>query len=775
MTESTPSGLDKVTQLNKTYEDTDSNDIPDLITDTVTVNNKTTTLTHNTLQSQKAFTSPEGRTVTTLYNPNNLLTESVSVPGLYDTHYGYDPKGRLTSISTDTRQTAFAYNVQGFLESVTDPGNQTTTYSYDPVGKITGISRPDSGSVGFTYDKNGNMTVLTNPVDVDHGFGFNSVNRNSSYQTPLSGSYSYIYDRDRRLIRTNFPSGKTIINDYADPSNPDDKSRLWQIITPEGNIDFTYLCGTKVESITKGTESITYSYDGQLVTSETREGTLNQSLAYTYNNDFDVSGFNYSGSTVNYAYDNDGLLTVAGSYTVSRNLQNGLPETVSGGALNLNRSFNGYGEVDGQDFTVGSQNPTSWTLTRDNNGRITQKTETVNGVISNYLYTYDSMGRLLTVTKDGILVEDYGYDLSGTRISETNTLRGIAARSFSYSDEDHLLSAGSVTYAYDLDGFLTTKSDGSDVTNYTYSSRGELLGVNLPDGRTIEYIHDPLGRRIAKKVDGVIIEKYLWQGLTRLLAVYDGSDNLLMRFDYADSRMPVAVNAEGVTFYLTYDQVGSLRAVADGTGNVIKRIEYDSFGNIINDTNPTFAMPFGFAGGLHDQDTGSVRFGYRDYNPDVGRWTAKDPIGFVGGDTDLYGYVLNDPVNLVDTEGLRFIFGSQGGLIGFDYSWDTSNPGEANLTVGSGVIAGGGFSFGWQSDDNSGLFGEVFHEVFGTSLINIGLGRYLGLSVAPDFSKIKLNIGFGLALPLSVAVPVEGVDVTFGDDLYDLLYSKPCD
>ena len=208
------------------------------------------------------------------------------------------------------------------------------------------------------------------------------------------------------------------------------------------------------------------------------------------------------------------------------------------------------------------------------------------------------MGRLLTVTKDGNLVEEYSYDISGTRLSETNTLRGLAGRTFSYSDEDHLLSAGSVTYAYDLDGFLTTKTDGSDVTGYTYSSRGELLNVTLPDNTVIEYIHDPLGRRIAKKIDGVIVEKYLWQGLTRLLAVYDGADNLLMRFEYADSRMPPAMTSEGVTYYLTYDQVGSLRVVADSSGNVVKRIDYDSFGNIIADTNPAFKVPFGFAGGL---------------------------------------------------------------------------------------------------------------------------------------------------------------------------------
>ena len=97
----------------------------------------------------------------------------------------------------------------------------------------------------------------------------------------------------------------------------------------------------------------------------------------------------------------------------------------------------------------------------------------------------------------------------------------------------------------------------------------------------------------------------------------------------------------------------SLRAVADSSANVVKRIEYDSFGNIIANTNEAFEIPFGFAGGLHDSDTGLVRFGFRDYDPDVGRWTAKDPIFFAGGDSDLYGYVLSDPTSLIDPEGLK--------------------------------------------------------------------------------------------------------------------------
>ena len=395
-----------------------------------------------------------------------------------------------------------------------------------------------------------------------------------------------------------------------------------------------------------------YGYDGKLVTSEALNGTLSQTLSYGYNNDFNLTSFTYAGGATSYSYDNDGLLTGAGSFTIARNAGNGLPESVTGGALNLSRGFNGYGEVDAQDFTVSGQNLTSWNLIRDDNGRITHKTETVDGVISDYIYTYDSMGRLRTVTKDSSLVEEYQYDTNGTRSYEMNSLRGISGKSFTYSNEDHLLTAGTDIYQYDLDGFLTSKTDGTDVTTYDYSSRGELLGVTLPDGRIIEYVHDPLGRRIAKKVNGTITEKYPWQGLTRLLAVYDGSDNLLMRFEYADGRMPVAMTSGGSTYYLTYDQVGSLRIVANTSGSVVKKIDYDSFGNIIDDTNPSFEVPFGFTGGLHDRDTGLVRFGLRDYDPDIGRWTAKDPILFAGWDTDLYGYCQNNPVNWVDPWGL---------------------------------------------------------------------------------------------------------------------------
>ncbi|GBC62886.1 hypothetical protein DENIS_3870 [Desulfonema ishimotonii] len=137
--------------------------------------------------------------------------------------------------------------------------------------------------------------------------------------------------------------------------------------------------------------------------------------------------------------------------------------------------------------------------------------------------------------------------------------------------------------------------------------------------------------------------------------------------------MPIAMTKGGQRYYLAYDQVGTLRAVTDASGNAVKRIGYDTFGNVISDSNTAFAVPFGFAGGLYDADTGLIRFGYRDYDPDTGRWTAKDPILFAGGDTDLYGYCLGDPVNWVDPNGLEF--------------WSAFGQGVVDGVIGAATVA----------------------------------------------------------------------------------------
>ena len=92
----------------------------------------------------------------------------------------------------------------------------------------------------------------------------------------------------------------------------------------------------------------------------------------------------------------------------------------------------------------------------------------------------------------------------------------------------------------------------------------------------------------------------------------------------------------GQTYRILSDHLGSPRLVINTSdGSIAQRLDYDEFGNVTLDTNPGF-QPFGFAGGSYDLHTELVRYGARDYDPAAGRWTAKDPIRFGGGDAKLY-------------------------------------------------------------------------------------------------------------------------------------------
>ncbi len=100
----------------------------------------------------------------------------------------------------------------------------------------------------------------------------------------------------------------------------------------------------------------------------------------------------------------------------------------------------------------------------------------------------------------------------------------------------------------------------------------------------------------------------------------------------------------GGTYRLVKDHRGSVRLVTNAsTGAIVQELTYDAWGRVLADTNPGF-QPFGFAGGLYDPATGLVRFGVRDYDAEIGRWTAKDPVRFNQPDgPNFYGYLHGDP------------------------------------------------------------------------------------------------------------------------------------
>ncbi|QFR48818.1 DUF5011 domain-containing protein [Sulfurimonas lithotrophica] len=643
-----PSGLKNITTYHSNY---DGNQIDiNYKTKTITKNSKVTKIVEDYNNATKTITTPESRTLSSSYNKENRLTTSVQSGTLLPTTYEYDAKGRVVKEMTGSRIVSYSYDSKGNIATVTNAKGETTNYAYDIMDRVTTITYPNGTTENYEYDFNSNMTKLTTPTPSNFNFTYNGIDKRTSLTSPLGYQTSYTYNKNRKLTSTTRPSGNTISNTYVN-------DRLTSTTTSEGTVNYTYLFDEKVGSITDANAKIVYGYDGELLTSVSQSGVLNQSINYTYNNDFLVTSSTYAGATENYTYDDDGLLTSSGAFNITRDADNGYATKVSDGVLNINKEYNDYGELISK-----SDNTLTYQLQRDAKGMISQKTESLNGVDATYDYEYDSRGRLTTVTKDNQTVENYTYDKNGNRVSAT--INGVTTTAY-YTLDDQTEVYGDNTYTYDEDGQLVSKQSSLGTTTYTYNTYGTLTGVTLEDGTAIKYHLNPLNQKIAKEVNGVIVEKYLWENLTTLLAIYDGNDNLVQRYNYSDERVPISLTQDNQTYYLHYDQVGTLKLVTDAEHNVVKEITYDTYGNILNDSNLNFKIPFGFAGGLSDRDTNLVHFGHREYDPYAAKWTTKDPIDFSGGDTNLYGYVLNDPVNLVDPTGEFGVAGAAaGGFVG---------------------------------------------------------------------------------------------------------------
>ena len=417
---------------------------------------------------------------------------------------------------------------------------------------------------------------------------------------------------------------------------------------------------------------LSFSYDGFLQTGVSWTGDVTGSLTWQYDNNFwklaeTVSGL--SGvATASFGYDADGLLTCASPGTCSppsadalrmiRSSQNGLLTSATAGQLNESWTYNSYGELARYVVTSGASTLYDLTLDsstqpRDALGRIVEKTEVLASDARVSDYSYDLQGRLTDVVVGGSVSEHYEYDDNGNR------LRGVTDgtdRAGTVDDQDRLLTYGEFTYTYTPNGELLTKTDSTtgEVWGYSYDVLGNLRSVELPDGSQVEYVVDGQNRRVAKKIDGEVVQQWLWSGQLRIAAELDGSGSLVAQYIYGNkANVPELILQGGKTYRVITDHLGSpvmVVNIEDAT-DVLFEARYDAWGNRTVHIGDEDSVPFGFAGGLYDADTGLVRFGARDYDPVTGRWISKDPLRWTKGESNVYVHGGDDPVNWLDVDG----------------------------------------------------------------------------------------------------------------------------
>jgi RHS repeat-associated protein len=623
-------------------------------TDTLVINGRTYSSVFNQTAKTLTTTTPAGRTSTvTLDTKGRVIQEQVT--GLEPVAYSYDSLGRLSTITQGSGPTArtstLSYNTKNELTGILDPENRTVGFAYDLAGRITTQTLPDTRTIGYSYDANGNVTSITPPGKPQHQFAYTPVDLEQDYQPPDAGfspkNTTYSYNLDRQLTLVTRPDGQTIQLGY-EPTG----GRLSTLTLP-GSQTYAYepTKGT-LTSITAPGSTLSYTYDGSLLKQTTWAGTIAGNVSRNYDNNFRITSQSVNGAnTISFGYDNDSLLTSAGAETITRQANNGLISGTTLGVATDSRTYNTFGELSQYTANASGSPVLSVTYTRDKLGRITQKVETIQGVTDTYDYIYDLAGRLTEVKKNGTVIATYSYDTNGNRlglVTSGGTTTGT------YDAQDRLTQYGGTTYGYSANGELQSTTTSGQTTNYTYDVLGNLKSVVGPTGFTIEYVVDGQNRRIGKKVNGVLVHGFLYQNQLNPVAELDGTGAVVARFVYGTkANVPDYLIKGGVTYRIISDHLGSPRLVINTSdGSVAQRIDYDEFGNVLQDTSPGF-QPFGFAGGLYDQHTGLVRFGARDYDTVTGRWTAKDPIDFDAGEANLYAYVNGDPVTFTDPNGLQ--------------------------------------------------------------------------------------------------------------------------
>ena len=291
-----------------------------------------------------------------------------------------------------------------------------------------------------------------------------------------------------------------------------------------------------------------------------------------------------------------------------------------------------------------------------------------------YIYSYDGKGHLTEVLHNHLPMEKYEYNGQGQRWCRQSEYSGECDY-YVYEKDDSLWAAGRDNFEYDHRGNTIARKRGNEQTMYAYQ-RGVLLErVALPDGRVISYVYAKEVPPVARYLDGRLSAEYAWQslqdGIFLLSACRDHEQGLEFQFSYADRHCPEKVSirrlsnnanniweklnknpSESLELFCGCDQVGSLKRLADAAGNEIKYVNYDSFGNIVEETFPELGLPLGFASGLWDHESGLIRFGRRDYDPYIGRFLCPDPLGDTGGDHDPYDYCVDDPISYHDPNGL---------------------------------------------------------------------------------------------------------------------------
>ena len=671
-------------------KNTTKNSNGDLLTDTAANGSKVMTNVSNTYTENRNYLASSsdgaGNTVYYNYNANTGMLDSYSLTG------------------ADSNLMQYTYNAVGALERVTQAvsglssGNTMSaeyTYSGD---RITSMSHSDSVYT-FEYNTFGNVTNIKVAGSAD------SENKQSIV--------SYGYDSKQRNNKITYGNGTVISYSYND----------------DGNIsEISYSTGQKYTYTYNEDKALTASYDySSMLASIYEDGRVSAMRLFTVANSQPVLGETVYSYSVN--DDGEENVTIFGraytkhtpteEYLVDSDSVKKIEKTTYGYyTINSESVSDFFGRTTDKKFTFvngddiapnfGTEYTYADTETTATN-KISRVKNTLNGAVkSDYGYTYDNRGNILTVSKSGVLFQQYVYDeasqvkaeynyaektamtyvydANGNIVSKTpytnvtssdlSTATQGTAIVYGYGDSnwsDKLTSYNGQTISYDASGNPTS------YRGETVTWNGRLMTSYTKNGCLYEYEYNSDGmrtiRRMYKNGELASTIRYIWDGDvllgTRMESV-DSDETFLARYLYDDSGELYGMEYKGLEnagsgmFAFIKNLQGDIVSITplDSESNVEVNMEYDAWGKpIIQQASSMtegllmaimmMVTNVGYRGYFYDLETELYYLRSRYYDPEIGRFINADDTAYLGYDAsplsmNLFAYCENNPVNYVD-------------------------------------------------------------------------------------------------------------------------------